>query len=225
MSRPHRCFPCLPRSERNWFKLNKMRPYNADRDILVNTDDQKNGFLLRRDLHADFDDRKFVVVPKCGKWVVHVIKMTFELGKLYHNVPLYDIEAVAPEFLLTRFAWAIFPGVCGFLETMSKRELILCQVADGKANWVTRSTPPDELDTYVESRGQSRNPSPKKRQRDEPIDGSGNAEVDESDTDALNTEPEFPDSEAEYEDDVATLRQTLPMLLDQDEVPYSSDRW
>jgi hypothetical protein len=111
-----------PRSEHDWFKRNSMRTYNTNRNLTdaASRDDERNGFLLRWDLHAALDDKEFVIVPKAGRWVVHVIEDD-ELAKLYHNVPLHDISPVAPEFLLARFAWAIFPCLREFLDAALAR--------------------------------------------------------------------------------------------------------
>jgi hypothetical protein len=126
-----------PRQELDWFTSNGMREYNLDRylptDLL--TDDANNALTLRADLHFAFDRCVFVFVPKpvssapvdrsSSRFVTHVLNQTSEIGPLYHNAALLPLRGVKPEFLLTRFAWAIFPLVAPFVNFGVERSLLL----------------------------------------------------------------------------------------------------
>ncbi|KAK5009144.1 hypothetical protein LTR28_002481, partial [Elasticomyces elasticus] len=92
-----------PRAELRWFRGN---------DII---EDVSNAIALRMDLHKAFDDKRYVIVPKGGKWVVHLTELTRTLGALYHNMPSKLKRGISTKCLLVRFAWAIFPGVADFL--------------------------------------------------------------------------------------------------------------
>lgn len=92
-------------------------------DIAIN--DVSNPLLLRADLHRQFDKSRFVFLPKNGGTLVtHVLKNSEEARISYHNTALHRID-VAPEFLLDRFAWTIFPLVAGFLRNNQSRLLLL----------------------------------------------------------------------------------------------------
>ncbi|KAI9855077.1 MAG: hypothetical protein M1813_000561 [Trichoglossum hirsutum] len=211
-----------PRTEYAWFCKNNMGWYNAD-DTLNNAsliDDQRNVFLLRRDLHSNFDDRKFVLVPKgdAGRWVVHLLETTYELGKLYHNVTTHDINAVAVEFLLTRFAWAIFSSLRGFLQAGVKRYLILCETKeDVGINWGNTWVSADECHDYTSASQDRRSQSPKKGSR-----GIQEADEDNSSDRTSNLPtctppprcPSTPDSATELAEDIALFRKTLPRIID-----------
>lgn len=81
-------------------------------------DDVTNGFALRSDLNGPgFDAGKLVVAPKEGKLVLHFLFDVDELGYLYHNRELHTIATIPREFLLARFAWAVFPLLARFLNT------------------------------------------------------------------------------------------------------------
>ena len=66
-----------PRAELEWFLKNSMSQYNhltLPGDYLV--DYSSNAVALRPDLHRAFVDRKFVVIPKLSKWVIHFLEST-----------------------------------------------------------------------------------------------------------------------------------------------------
>lgn len=70
--------------------------------------DLNNLVLLRSDIHTQFDNRKLVFFPKAANgFAVHVLQPMRDLLPIYHNTPV-EVSACAPEFLLARFAWAIF---------------------------------------------------------------------------------------------------------------------
>jgi hypothetical protein len=97
---------------------NSMTMWNTDLtldpDNLLN--DLNNVILLRPDLHAAFDDRKFILYPKADDgYVVHILEPTPDIGQLYHNVKTHPLLLCNPRFLYARFAWALFPSLTGFL--------------------------------------------------------------------------------------------------------------
>ncbi|ESZ98361.1 hypothetical protein SBOR_1239 [Sclerotinia borealis F-4128] len=121
-----------PRSEKEWFKLNRMKRYNIN--PLLSTaqlmEDTANALLLRQDLHYQFDTHTFVFVPKKvrGKeetpFVTHLLVPSQELGILHHNMRLKPILDVDIAFLFARFAWSIFSLLSDFIDIGVKRTLI-----------------------------------------------------------------------------------------------------
>jgi hypothetical protein len=114
-----------------------MDRYNLSRSLPPEfiTDDLNNALTLRADLHYAFDRCTFVFVPKpvssphtnqsSSRFVTHVLEQTSEIGPLYHNAALFPLRGVQPEFLLARFAWAIFPYLRRFLTAKTDRLLLL----------------------------------------------------------------------------------------------------
>ncbi|KAI9760929.1 MAG: hypothetical protein M1840_002171 [Geoglossum simile] len=111
------CAHICPSAQTSWFTTNGMQRYNLQQQssFIYLVDDVRNRLVLRLDLHSDFDKKKFVFVPKMGMLVTHMLQPTYELGRLYHNIPLLETPDVSIEFLLARFAWSIFPSINGFL--------------------------------------------------------------------------------------------------------------
>jgi len=123
-----------PRAELDWFRNNQMGRYSLE--IESNSiDDIGNIILLRYDLRRDFDNGKFIFIPKKSEStsetaiVAHVLEPTHELGLLYHNTQLHPMPGVPWVFFLARFAWAIFPSVQPFLECGIPRLLIRTKTA------------------------------------------------------------------------------------------------
>lgn len=88
-------------------------------------DGPANALLLRSDLHCAFDKLQFVFIPKADSVLVtHVLASINELRDLYHNAALHQVGA-APQFLLARFVWAIFPLLTAFLQKGQSRLLKL----------------------------------------------------------------------------------------------------
>ena len=116
LERAHVC----PRREIEWFLDNYMEQYNLDIDLDPIIDDAANSWSMRSDLHTAFDvSKKFVITPKKSRWTVHFLKSTMDIGNLYHNVPLDLDPSISPKFILSRFAWAIFPRLAPFLKRNS----------------------------------------------------------------------------------------------------------
>ena len=105
-----------PESERDWFIANNMQQYKTNLNSAHLLKDPGNMLLIRSDLHKSFDDRSFVFFPKGpqGSLVLHTLQQIDDLSQIFHNVQLHPIHC-CPEFLLTRFAWSIFPFLTGFL--------------------------------------------------------------------------------------------------------------
>jgi hypothetical protein len=114
----------VPQTETDWFYDNAMFRYAKrkgciTRDCSVHLlviEDRRNRFLLRSDIQALFEARRFEVVPKRGVWACHVTSggPSDQLVALYHNVELQPLTQVAIEFLLARFAWSVFAR-CTFI--------------------------------------------------------------------------------------------------------------
>ncbi|KAI9779335.1 MAG: hypothetical protein M1839_007443 [Geoglossum umbratile] len=155
------------------YNLNRFLP--RDRTI----DDVNNLMALRADLHFAFDQRVFVFVPKpvappssntTTRFVTHILQQTSEIGPLYHNASILPIRGVRSEFLLARFAWAIFPLVIPFLSKGKERVLLMVQ--DGSS--VAKSASAEECFTLAGNpASRSRSVSPKKRTAgDTPLDSN-----------------------------------------------------
>lgn len=98
--------------------------------------DISNLLTLRSDIVKSFDTQHFVFVPKGGVYCVHFLRRSNDLGPLYHNrkVPLLA-SVVSPEFLYSRFAWAVLALAGGF----TSQPGIAVQVWDDDDNaWKTQ---------------------------------------------------------------------------------------
>ncbi|KAL8832480.1 MAG: hypothetical protein Q9191_000250 [Dirinaria sp. TL-2023a] len=147
-----------PKSEEAWFMDNDMEQYGRQKrmtDLAIN--DASNLLLLRADLHRQFDKSQFVFLPKNGGTLVtHVLKNSEEARLLYHNTALHPTD-VAPEFLLARFAWAIFSLVAGFLRKNQSRLLLL-----NSENSEREASAEECYNFSVSASGRSRSISPQK---------------------------------------------------------------
>ncbi|TKA59822.1 hypothetical protein B0A49_14042 [Cryomyces minteri] len=167
-----------PRSEVRWFHLNGMSQYNLNRQLTQDAvvDDISNVIALRSDIHTTFDDKKFVIVPKKGQWVVHFTDLTNDLGRLYHNTPLALHQDVSSNCLLLRFAWAIFTPVAEFLSTGAGRMVRMRTTVDDEITEVTRIMGTEEA-RNITGKGRGRSASPKKRKGDAATGEPGDAEA------------------------------------------------
>jgi hypothetical protein len=85
---------------------NKMDVYLLGLEPLCN--DSRNLFALRTDLRlGQFDQARFVIVPKSGQLVVHFLQLADQSAQLYHNVQFDHKDALSHELLYARFAWAL----------------------------------------------------------------------------------------------------------------------
>jgi hypothetical protein len=233
-----------PKAEKSWFDINGMHVYNENHNLPDKTrlSDPKNTLLLRTDLHDAMDAKKFVLVPKCGKWVVHMLEKTNHIGRFYQNSTLHDIKGVGPEFLLTRFAWAIFPLVRDFLSWRLGRNLRLRIANSTGFEWKT------ELKKWEPEKDEprSKSPSPPTKRTRETADAEESSDVSSikcsihyySDVNNIRfksplhcpTNPNLPEpqpilEEAEMAEDIALMK-VLPSLFGGPdcEVTNSSDR-
>jgi len=164
-----------PVSENDWFHSQKMQNYIEDPgktgDMAVY--DVNNMIPLRADLHKSFDDRKFVFVPKDRELVVHMLWPSSELSLLYQNSRLHPMNSVPREYLFTRFAWALFPMLEGFLQGNEERLLLSTSVREGPY-----LAPAAECKALASRKGaRSRNSSPTKRARDDTEDAPRDEEI------------------------------------------------
>jgi hypothetical protein len=162
------CAHICPRQEIDWFSSNDMAQYNLNGSLpgTLLTDDSSNALALRADLHSAFDKGMFVFVPKPisspSSFVTHALQQTSEIGPLFHNGTLLPVQGVQPEFLLARFAWAIFPFLAPFLSVGVERYLLLVKDQASKPEAV----PGDDCRRLAGDQGRSsksRSGSPRKR--------------------------------------------------------------
>lgn len=95
------------------------------------TCDLSNCLRLRQDLHALFDTKAFVLVPKNGLPVVHFLAKGLDYCKKFHNRTTGSL-AVQPAFLYARFAWAILPLTANFT---GRRDVRLSVYNEDTAAW------------------------------------------------------------------------------------------
>jgi hypothetical protein len=70
--------------------------------------DPGNLFALRWDLHlGQFNQGRFVIVPKSGQLVVHFLQLANQSAQRYHNVQFDHKNSLSHELLYARFAWAL----------------------------------------------------------------------------------------------------------------------
>ncbi|KAK3615766.1 hypothetical protein LTR56_026391 [Elasticomyces elasticus] len=166
----------IPKSEGDWFARNNLgRKYgslgrHAGED---RKDDSDNIILLRSDVHTMWDNRDFVLVPKCicggddagltGRriaFVAHVLHESTELLALYHNLETQPL-AVPKQYFLARLGRAIFPSMKDFLLAGRPRLLTVIDVDTGisETAWYN----PAECKALLNSGRRSRSPSKRKR--------------------------------------------------------------
>lgn len=158
IERAHLC----PKNELDWFRENGMRKYNTRRDISgdLSTDDMANAIALRPDLHRAFNDCKFAIARKDGQWSAHFLETTNELGSMYHNRPVEIAAGISAEFLLARFAWAIFPLVKAFMEQGPERLVKLrVKSSDGFYEVTKTLDPASFAELGTTGRGRSKSPN------------------------------------------------------------------
>lgn len=156
----------VPRQETEWFQKNDMARYSTSLQLVgvAETDDIANAVALRPDIHRCFDRNGFVFVPKEGKWVAHFLEHTADLGRLFHNRAVTSelTGSVAPEFLLARFAAAIFPAVERFVEK-GGRLVKYRSATDEDHEVIAEIDKATSRILYGQAKGRGRSESPKKR--------------------------------------------------------------
>ncbi|KAH8757988.1 hypothetical protein F5883DRAFT_683274, partial [Diaporthe sp. PMI_573] len=115
----------IPKLEDKWLRRNGMA-------WITNINDPGNLLTLKADLHKEFDNRQWTIIPKPGiatstastaspplgptfEYAVHVIGSGSELRDLYHNVTLQNCRHIPRECVLAHFAWSILYLIKPFL--------------------------------------------------------------------------------------------------------------
>ncbi|KAH9987851.1 hypothetical protein F4779DRAFT_624139 [Xylariaceae sp. FL0662B] len=187
----------LPRKKGTWFIDNDIIRYSSAVPSPVGAvKDAPNALLLRSDLHRFFDRRRFALVPKGSKLVVHQMQATpaREIHHLYHNRAVQPGTCgIAPQFLLARFAWTV---LCDENYTFLK----------GPQRYAITVWNPDKGETFVRimsgsdvaaisqifsTPAKSRSMSPRKRKQDDRAEGEGG----DDDYDKLEAEDTLSDIE------------------------------
>ena len=149
----------IPRLEDRWLRRNGMA-------WITNIDDPGNLLTLKADLHKEFDNRQWTIVPKPAlaasastgqsstfEYAVHVIgsaPCSSELRDLYHNITLQNCRHVPRECILAHFAWSVLYLIKPFLLCSVSRVVYVLvfdeRNKDGPARYEVKNLTPDELD-------------------------------------------------------------------------------
>ncbi|ATY63992.1 hypothetical protein A9K55_004918 [Cordyceps militaris] len=168
----------IPRTEDPWFAANQMFQYSSRPEAVITnkTNNPRNAMLMGAQLHSVYDQRQFVMVPKWGAWLIHVLSGWHgeELAAVYHNVPPQPLSGLAVEYVFTRFAWTVLAQT-SFLEAGVSRRIVV-RGNDGLPTAREVSGPDCRtMFTPSSARSKSRSQSPKKRVRDDTVeDGEDN---------------------------------------------------
>ncbi|KAG5981774.1 hypothetical protein E4U55_002576 [Claviceps digitariae] len=145
--------------------------------------------LLRPDVHAAFDAKRFIIVPKKGKWVIHVLEaQDKELIASFHNVHMQPLIDIAVEFIFARFLYAIFsknvlPG-----SGRSKHKLLVIKAGEDTQTRVELTGIEYNAQLAPRSVTNSMTSSPRKRPRHHGSVGDRDMFESESDDDSDNSE-------------------------------------
>ncbi|KAK7731575.1 hypothetical protein SLS53_008739 [Cytospora paraplurivora] len=187
----------VPKNQAVWWANNEMRRYTNS--IAGELGDVANLALLRADIHNLLDNHHFGIVPKPSSsssssstndqdsdgnsfaFAVHVLKddaTSRELCALYQNVAIAQagVDRARPEFLLARFAWAIFSHLQTFLYSPVRRHLAVI-IRDENQPSITQIKLMDgrEVTGVLASRGLTRSGS-RKRSSSQITQDEGNLE-------------------------------------------------
>jgi hypothetical protein len=141
-----------------------------------------------------WDDHRLAIIPKGGKWVVHVLwnSSTVELEEEYHNLPLQPLCGVSRYFFFCRFALAILCKSAFLSQRVSRNLVTLARSGSPRVGYMAA----DEYRVFFNTTGrsQSRSKSPRKRQhsaQDNPdgLDGTQSTSGSEADGD-VEDEPD-----------------------------------
>ncbi|TQV90290.1 HNH endonuclease domain-containing protein [Cordyceps javanica] len=156
----------IPQALSEWWQRNSMFTYAANPDLSSDTRCAENAILLRRDLHKLWDDHRFAIVPKQGKWILHALwrSPSNELESEFHNLELQPLYGVARHFLLCRFALAILSKSVFLNQSVDRRLVTL----DGEDTPRVQAMSANEYKNLFATarRANSRSQSPKKRPRE-----------------------------------------------------------
>lgn len=100
----------IPAKDVDWWKENEMQYHAREVPRAAETHCSENLLRLRKDIHALWDAHHIALVPKEGAWTVHVLRQgaKSDLETLYHNQQLRPVAGACREYLLARFAMAVF---------------------------------------------------------------------------------------------------------------------
>ncbi|RWA10946.1 hypothetical protein EKO27_g4148 [Xylaria grammica] len=174
----------VPSANASWFDRNRMTRYCSSpipSGGRSGIDDDKNGVLLRRDLHWLLDAARFVFVPKRQDdegnpvLLVHVLQpgATTELLHLYHNRALQSALSVAMPLLFARFALSILKSAAPFLSAGEQQQCKVRVFDSAASKYRVRTMTRGEMTAH---RTKSRSMSPRKRSK--AMDGEDLAALD-----------------------------------------------
>lgn len=135
----------IPQASASWFRRNRMGDYLTNPRGAFGPDNEANICRLRGDLLKDFDELAFAFVPKFTRrgcrLVAHYLSAADDLicpASIFHNQMTYQLDKIAPEFLLSRFAYAVFGLLHGFTAQTARRLAIVEPGEDelGLCAWV-----------------------------------------------------------------------------------------
>lgn len=90
------------------------------------TKDIENIVWLRNDIHTISDAKRFSLVPKKARLVVHMFKEAAmsEAHELYHNVPLQQLDSKV-QYLFAWFAYCVSKFLTTFLGSGGSRRFLV----------------------------------------------------------------------------------------------------
>ncbi|KAH7108726.1 hypothetical protein B0J13DRAFT_423117, partial [Dactylonectria estremocensis] len=135
----------IPQASTSWFRRNRMGDYLTNPRGAFGPDNEANVCRLRGDLLKDFDELAFAFVPKFTRrgcrLVAHYLSAADDLicpASMFHNQMTNPLDKIAPEFLLARFAYAVFGLLHGFT-AQTERRLAIAEPGEdelGLCAWV-----------------------------------------------------------------------------------------
>ncbi|KAI0115511.1 hypothetical protein GGR51DRAFT_503272 [Nemania sp. FL0031] len=154
---PNEVLHIVPVSQEKWWQENTMFKHTAQPEKSMYTNCPENALLVAWVLQKTWDDCRITLLPKAGRWVVHV----FNSPGLWKDSPKFDsqpLKGVSHAFLLARFALIILDEPSPFLMQHSpvRRNLVLFE--DGKRK-VCRMTAKEFLEKFGPRTGRSQSRS------------------------------------------------------------------
>jgi hypothetical protein len=169
LDRAHIC----PRAAQKWFRENSMQQYNDGLYLSGSDDidDLANALTMSSGRCRAFNAGNFVIVYKYGAWVSHFMELTTHYTSQHHNRPVALPCNVAPEFLLARFAWTLFPRIRGFLGPGVPRLVRVREknALSGQLEEVDKLLSEQDI-TGILQTGREQSPNPRKRSASDAAD-------------------------------------------------------
>lgn len=157
----------LPHIEHDWFADNQMVQYMSRPEAIPAniTDDTKNTMLLCSHLRTVFDQRGFVIVPKWGEWLVHVLSgaPSQELAAVYHNIKPQPLTGLALECVFARFAWTVLINAHSCVRSGVPRRVVCTKDGVSKLREVSGSGNRTRFPPLPMFDGHSQSPRKRKR--------------------------------------------------------------